>query len=97
MGVCESSKENKSQKTKNGVSSSSFGDYSTVANSKENEKKKYSLKNEYILPENLAKRDDINKYYNITQKVLGEGASGVVCIGEKNGKQYAIKKYQKIK
>ena len=97
MGVCESSKENKSQKTKNGVSSSSFGDYSTVANSKENEKKKYSLKNEYILPENLAKRDDINKYYNITQKVLGEGASGVVCIGEKNGKQYAIKKISKNK
>ena len=28
----------------------------------------------------------------ITQKILGSGASGVVCIGEKNGQQYAIKK-----
>ena len=93
MGVCDSSTGNKSQ-NKNYVSSSSFGDYSTVANSKEGKKK---FKNEYILPENLSKRDDINKYYNIAQKILGEGASGIVCIGERDGKQYAIKKISKDK
>ena len=97
MGVCDSSYGNQSQKKTNHVSSSSFGDYSTVANSKENEKKKSGLKNEYILPANLSRRDDINKYYNITQKILGEGASGIVCIGEKNGKQNAIKKIAKNK
>ena len=86
MGVCDSTNANEQQKRKNAVSSSSFGDYSTGANSKENEIKK--ITSDYILPQNLAKRDDINKYYNITQKILGEGASGIVCIGEKNGKQY---------
>ena len=96
MGVCESSKSNDQQNKKN-ISTSSFGDYSTGANSKENDKKKYSPKSEYILPVHLSKRDDISKYYNITQKILGEGASGVVCIGEKNGKQYAIKKIRKDK
>ena len=96
MGVCDSSKSNDQQNKKN-ISTSSFGDYSTGANSKENDKKKYSPKSEYILPVHLSKRDDINKYYNITQKILGEGASGVVCIGEKNGKQYAIKKIRKDK
>ena len=95
MGVCDSTNENETQKKKNGVSSSSFGDYSTGVNSKENEKKKFT--SDYILPQKLAKRDDINKYYNITQKILGEGASGIVCIGEKNGKQYAIKKIRKDK
>ena len=93
MGVCDSSTGNKSQ-NKNYVSSSWFGDYSTVANSKEGKKK---FKNEYILPENLSKRDDINKYYNIDQKIIGEGASGIVCIGERDGKQYAIKKISKDK
>ena len=45
----------------------------------------------------ISKRDDISKYYNITQKILGTGATGVVCIGEKGGKQYAIKKIKKDK
>ena len=90
MGICTSRKTNKII-----VSYSSYGDYSTGANSKENEIKK--ITSDYILPQNLAKRDDINKYYNITQKILGEGASGIVCIGEKNGKQYAIKKIRKDK
>ena len=100
MGVCESSPINQSSKNKKNIDSlSSFEDNSTTSYTKNNNKKNsnYSLKlnNGYILPENLAKRDDINKYYNITQKILGEGASGVVCIGEKDGMQYAIKKIRK--
>ena len=51
----------------------------------------------YLLPEVLAKRDDINKYYKIKEKILGEGAFGQVCIGEKNGIKYAIKKIKKDK
>ena len=102
MGVCESSSTNQPSKhKKNKDSLSSLEDNSTTTYTKNNAKKisNLSLKqgNGYILPENLSKRDDINKYYNITQKVLGEGASGVVCIGEKNGIQYAIKKIRKDK
>ena len=100
MGICESSSsEPKNNRVLNSLSS--FGDYSTVSNSKHNNKKtnkvSSKLKDGFILPENIAKRDDINKYYNITQKILGSGASGVVCIGEKNGQQYAIKKIRKDK
>ena len=81
MGVCDSS-SNKSE------SMSTQDEYnSNKSNSKKNLVKNdiMSLKNNdgYLLPANLAKRDDINKYYNIQQKILGEGASGVVCVGEK--------------
>ena len=51
----------------------------------------------YLLPSSLAKRDDINKYYNIHEKILGEGAYGQVCIGEKNGETFAIKRIKKDK
>jgi hypothetical protein len=51
MGVCESSKSNDQQNKKN-ISTSSFGDYSTGANSKENDKKsivqKVSIFYQYI-------------------------------------------------
>ena len=95
MGVCDSS-PNKLE------SMSTQDEYnSNKSNSKKNLVKNdiMSLKNKdgYLLPANLAKRDDINKYYNIQQKILGEGASGVVCVGEKNGVQYAIKKIKKDK
>ena len=42
--------------------------------------------NGYILPTSLAKRDNVEKYYNIDNKILGEGSYGQVCIGTKNGK-----------
>ena len=98
MGVCESAKSDK-----NSANSNSFNNldkYSTNSSSKHNKKQKIiSLKNPdgYILPNSIAKRDNINKYYKMKQKVLGEGASGVVCIGEKDGKKYAIKKINKSK
>ena len=38
---------------------------------------------DYILPEALAKRGDLSKFYKISKKIIGEGASGQVCIGEK--------------
>ena len=100
MGVCDSTSGN-SKNNKDNDSFSSLENYSTGSFTKGNSKKKsnsnYQTKDGFILPENLSKRTNINKYYNITQKVLGEGASGVVCIGEKGGKQYAIKKIRKDK
>ena len=53
--------------------------------------------NGYLLPTALAKRDDVNKYYNLHEVILGESAYGQVCIGEKNGINYAIKKIKKEK
>ena len=53
--------------------------------------------NGYILPTELAKREHIEKYYNIKEKILGEGAYGQVCIGEKQGINYAIKRMKKNK
>ena len=53
--------------------------------------------NGYILPTSLVKREQIEKYYNIKEKLLGEGAYGQVCIGEKNGINYAIKRMKKLK
>ena len=41
--------------------------------------------------------DLYRKYYNIKQKLLGEGAYGQVCIGEKDGVNYAIKRMKKNK
>jgi serine/threonine protein kinase len=65
---------------------------------KSNKNTKISKNNDgFILSPNISRREDINRYYDIKQKVLGEGASGVVCIGEKNGVQYAIKKIRKDK
>ena len=92
MGVCDSSPKNYASMSTQDESSSN------KHNNKLKEKISYLKSNNgYILPENLAKRDNVNKYYNMKQKVLGEGASGIVCIGEKDGMQYAIKKIKKDK
>ena len=59
--------------------------------------KKNIFENDYLLPVNLAKRCDLSKYYKISGKIIGEGASGQVCIGEKDNKKYAIKRIRKDK
>ena len=89
MGVCDSS-SNKLE------SMSTQDEYSSKKSNKNNI---LILKSNdgFILSPNISRREDINRYYDIKQKVLGEGASGVVCIGEKNGVQYAIKKIRKDK
>ena len=98
MGACDSSTQ-----TKSNLNSMSTEDhFSSIRQNYKNETVKNDIKllknnNKFILPESLAKRDDVNKYYNIKEKVLGEGASGKVCIGEKNGVQYAIKMIKKDK
>ena len=98
MGACDSS-----TKTKSALYSMDTEDH--FSSSRQNNKNEI-LKNDikilknnkgFILPKNIAKRDDVNKYYKIKEKVLGEGASGKVCIGEKNGVQYAIKMIRKDK
>ena len=98
MGACDTS-----TKTKSNLNSMSTEDhFSSIRQINKNEAVKNNVKllknnNNFILPENLAKRDDVNKYYKIKEKVLGEGASGKVCIGERNGVLYAIKMIRKNK
>ena len=106
MGLCESnsnSKENINPKKnllqkKNLViendTTGIFARYNIQDDNIELLKKK---NNGYILPIALAKREKIENYYNIKQKILGEGAYGQVCIGEKNGTNYAIKRMKKDK
>ena len=98
MGICEAASNNQ----KDYSSITSLGDSSTALSSKKIStkfSKKDAIKENkgFILPENIAKRDNINKYYKITKNILGEGTSGIVCIGERDGKQYAIKKIRKFK
>ena len=106
MGLCESnsnSKENINPKKnllqkKNLViendTTGIFARYNIQDDNIELLKKK---NNGYILPIALSKREKIENYYNIKQKILGEGAYGQVCIGEKNGTNYAIKRMKKDK
>ena len=92
MGVCDSSSNKlESMSTQDEYSSKKTKDINIINNN-------FLKTNDgFILSPNISKRDNINKYYNFQQKILGEGASGIVCIGEKNGVQYAIKKIRKDK
>ena len=98
MGICDSS-------SPNDVINSQSTQYDILANDYSTRKKnimkmnKVILKqnNGFILPENLAIRENVKKYYHIKQKVLGEGTSGKVCLGEKKGVQYALKMINKDK
>ena len=58
-----------------------------------NSNKKYE--GAYILSEGLAKRCELSNFYKISKNIIGEGASGQVCIGEKDNKKYAIKRIRK--
>ena len=45
----------------------------------------------YILPENLCKRDDIKKYYEISSVLLGRGGSSNIYLSRKGENRFAIK------
>ena len=53
---------------------------------------------QYLLPERIAKREDITKKYRISKKVIGDGATSLVYLGENNAKEkFAIKRIIKAK
>ena len=53
---------------------------------------------QYILSERIAKREDINKKYRFSKKILGDGATSLVYLGENSSKEkYAIKQIPKVK
>ena len=54
--------------------------------------------NQYILPMELAKREDITKKYIISKTVLGDGATSLVYLAENSSKEkFAIKRINKEK
>ena len=56
------------------------------------------VEGDYIVPENLANHNDINKKYKLSNAVMGEGATGTVCEGiDKEGNHFAIKRINKMK
>ena len=60
-----------------------------------NKKRHKEYEGDYILPEGLARRCKLSNYYKISGQIIGEGASGQVCLGEKDNKKYAIKRIKK--
>ena len=60
-------------------------------------KKNSSLEpNKYLLPEKLAKREDVTKYYNLSQNIISYGATSLLYIGENNKKEkFAVKRVLK--
>ena len=101
MGVCESVKrknKNKKHRIKNKINSTNISNNSfSISTKPTTTETNYYIKNNYILNEDFIIHDDINKYYNITSKKLGEGLSGKVVIGIKNNIKYAIKRINKHK
>ena len=106
MGLCKSNSNNKEninpknnllQKKNLVIENDTTGIFARYNIQDDNIELLKKKNNGYILPIALAKREKIENYYNIKQKILGEGAYGQVCIGEKNGTNYAIKRMKKDK
>ena len=106
MGVCDSTNNTNEQNTKvkpqaatnpYSIEADTTGIFQKYNYSSTNLETIKKLNNGYLLPTDLAKRDDIRKYYNISEKILGEGAYGQVCTGIKGRITYAIKKIKKDK
>ena len=65
---------------------------------KANRRPDTGVEGDYIVPENLANHNDINKKYKLSNAVMGEGATGTVCEGiDKEGNHFAIKRINKMK
>ena len=106
MGVCETKNNNNEQKEKfkpkvavnpYSIEADTTGIFQKYNYSSTNLEEIKKQNNGYLLPTALSKRDDIRKYYNLHEKLLGEGAYGQVCTGVKNGVTYAIKRIKKDK
>ena len=61
--------------------------------------KTYPLEDkQYILPERIAKREDITKKYKVSKTILGDGATALVYLAENSNKEkFAIKRILKDK
>ena len=83
------------------VSSIFHKDPPTILNLKKNnsvEKTNPHQDSQYILPIELAKREDITQKYKISKQILGDGATSLVFLAENSAKKkFAIKRIPKEK
>ena len=55
-----------------------------------------SIKSDFFFSNDLTKKDDISKYYNIKEEYLGKGSCGIVCKAtDSTGKIFAVKRVNK--
>ena len=97
MGVCNSVNDNRKMRSNNQTKTQTATKTNqSVTQNTLTTKSSSTQKDDYLLPENLAKHDDITKYYKISSEFLGKGSSGVVCEGESStGEKFAIKRIYK--
>ena len=83
------------------ISSSVFpqNNNSHISKKHNSTEKTYPLEDkQYILPERIAKREDITKKYKISKTLLGDGATALVYLAENSNKEkFAIKRILKDK
>ena len=100
MGVCGSNQKEIEEMRKNKNKNTNIINNSNTQKNITNKKKEEEiliLKQDYILSSNIVKRDDITKYYKISSKILGNGTTGFVYIGENEKGKFAIKRINKDK
>ena len=100
MGVCDSTQNNSNKKRKKNKAPQKIisTDSTKPSNHKEKVFEPYNPEKngDYILPTTLSIHDDITKFYTISNEILGQGASGTVCIGENSKGKFAIKRINKM-
>ena len=101
MGVCESAQNNSNKKRKKNNNRQKIISTDSTKPSNPQKEKMFEPYNpekngDYILPTTLSIHDDITKYYTISNEILGQGASGTVCIGENSNGKFAIKRINKM-
>ena len=83
------------------LSISNFSTLNTTHNIKKyssQEKTNPMQSKQFILPETLAKREDVFKKYRLSRHILGDGATSIVYLAENSSKQkFAIKRIPKEK
>jgi len=99
MGACESAQHTKTNKIviKNKKNNKKLNNYSceSTNNSSFSSKKTDEKIQDFILPSDLAIHDDINKYFNIDNEIIGTGGSGFIVKGENKNGKFAIKRILK--
>lgn len=95
MGVCNSLNEKPRQHKNVKVPQKGKGEAKDIKSPTQSTNQT-NLKDEYLLTEKMAIRDDIAKYYKLSSEFLGQGASGTVCLGENSKGKFAIKRINKL-
>ena len=90
MGICTTENKHKNSKNENIDKMDALNHNNKYNNNINN------INNSYIISDNLIIKDNIKKYYDISEEYLGKGLCGVVCKAtNKENKIFAIKRVNK--